>query len=231
MPWRAWAVLAGAGLLLAGLLVYWLRVACLRVEIVYDRPQGEEEVCRVRLWLPPLVAYQLRRRPQAPGVRAEAEPRRDWSRVLSEGWAAVREIQTVRRTLFSLARHELAFLAEDRSLRRGVVFALRVLERVPWRTEELSWVTRVGAGDPALTGILSGLLWSFKGAIFGVLAERMAFVRRPVVRVQPDFEGVAFRTALHCIVRARVRDIIAAGAGVWRRKREGPWRTNTRSKA
>ncbi|MDI6871306.1 MAG: DUF2953 domain-containing protein [Bacillota bacterium] len=228
MSWRVLTVLAGVGLILAGIILYLLKAAYVRVEIAYDRPQGEAETFSFQVWLPPLVNFQFRRQPPPVSVRAGDEPRPGWSGVLSQGWAAVREVQVVQRTLVSLARHQLDFLEADRSLQRGARFMLRLLERVPWRTEELSWVTRVGAGDPALTGMLSGLLWGLKGVVFGVLAERMTFERKPVIRVLPDFESVAFRTTFRCIVRARVRDIIRAGAGVWRQKRGAAWKTNTR---
>lgn len=230
MSWGV-VLLSGVGLLLVGAAVYLAKWACLRFEILYDRPQGEPELFRFQVWLPPLLHFQLRRAPEPePPVKAGGS-RREWLRVLSEGWTAVREIQVVHRTLLSLVRHELSFLEADRSLHRAARFGLRVLERLPWRADELSWVTRVGTGDPALTGVLSGLLWGFKGVAFGFLAERLSFSRRPVLQVLPDFESVAFRTTFRCIVRVRVGDIIRTGVAVWRRKRGAAWRTNTRLRA
>ncbi|MGE5552633.1 MAG: DUF2953 domain-containing protein [Betaproteobacteria bacterium] len=231
MPWLVLAILAGVGLLLAGIIIYLAKVAQVQVEVVYDRPQGEEEAFSIQVRMPPLIAFQVRRQLPKERLTGGGEPRREWPNVWSEGWVAVRELDTVRRTLLSLACHELWLLGREHTLSRGSVFLLQLLDRVPWRTENLSWVTRIGAGDPALTGVLSGLLWSLKGSVFGILAKRMSFERQPVIRVLPDFESVTFRTTFRCIVRARVRDIIRAGAAVWRRKRGAAWKTNTRLRA
>lgn len=228
------ALLAGAGLFLAGLLVFLLRAAQLRFEVYFDRPQGEPAVLRFQVWLPPLLHLKLQRTPM-PGPPAEkAGGDREgvnWARILSQGWETVQEMQVVQHTVSSLLHHDLAFLNAGGRLRRRVRWVVNLLQRVPWWVEELSWVTRFGAGDPALTGVLSGLLWTFKGTLFGVLAQRMALTEKPVIRILPDFEGLAFRTTFRCIVRVRLGDIIAAGAGFRRRKRGARWRTNTRLKA
>ncbi len=218
---------------LAGMLgfLWWLRRARLRFEVWYDRPRGEPEVFRFVVRLPPFVHFQWARRPTEHGAEAKTEAEGDWREAAARGWTAVRELRVVQRTLLALYRHELAFLKDDPSLRRGALFGLRLLEQVPWEAKHLSWVTRLGAGDAALTGLFCGLLWGFKGTAFGVLAERMTFARRPVVRVLPDFQAVSFRTTFQCIVEARLWEIIRTGAGLLRRKRGAGWRTSIRSRA
>ena len=232
MSGQLWGALAGVAFLLGALALYALvRRARLRFEVYYDRPQGEPEVFRFVVWLPPFFRLQWVSRPteEGPEVRSQREP--DWREAAAKGRTAIRELRVVERTLVSLFRHELAFLEAGASPKRGLRFGLRLLEQVPWEAKELSWVTRVGAGDAALTGMVCGLLWAFKGTAFGVLAERMTFARRPVVRVLPDFQAVAFRTTFRCIVEARLGDIIRTGAGMLRRKRGAAWKTNTRLRA
>lgn len=209
----------------------WLRRVRLRFEVWYDRPLGEPEVLRFVIRLPPFLHFQWTRRPTEQGAEAEASPGQDWREAAAKGWTAIRGLRVVERALASLYRHELAFLEADASLRRGVRLGLHLLEQVPWEAKELRWVTRLGAGDAALTGVLCGLLWAFKGTVFGVLAERMTFARRPLVRILPDFQAVAFRTSFRCIVEARLWEIIRTGAGMLRRKRGAAWRTSIRSRA
>lgn len=228
MSWRVVAVLAGVGLLLTAAAWYLVRVVYLRFELYYDRPKGEPEVFRFQVWLPPFLHLTAQPRP-AEDASASA-PQLDWSQVLAKGWSSVREIRSVQESLAALFRHDLGFLKRDRSLKRRARWLLALLERVRWQTEELHWVTRVGAGDAALTGMLCGLLWGAKGVVFGLLAERMAFTARPHVMVQPDFESVAFRTTFRCILRVRLRDIIRAGLGL-SGKRGASWSTNTRLRA
>lgn len=230
----AWdlALVSGAGLLFVVLFGYAaLRLAFVRFELLFERPQGEEPLLVLKVWLPPFLRFELRR-PTSPEGAPEEQGEPDLARLVPEpGRPVIRQVVAVTRVVSMLARHELRFVGGDSPGLQRAQFVVRVLEGVPWWTEEFRWVTRFGAGDPALTGLLTGVVWSVKGTVFGLLNRNMRLTREPVIRVEPDFQSFTFRTSVRCIVRVRLGDIISAGAGFWFKERGIAWKPNTRLKA
>lgn len=230
----AWdlVLVAGAGLLFLALLAYAaLRLSYLRFELLFDRPQGEEPLLVLKVWLPPFLRFELRHPADPPGEPA-APPAPDLDQLVPEqGRTILTQLRAVAHTVSMLAKHELHFLGGDSPGLARAQFVVRLIERVPWWTEEFRWVTRFGVGDPALTGLLTGVVWSIKGTVFGLLNRNMRLLREPVIRVDPDFQSFTFRTTVRCIVRVRLGDIITAGAGLWLKERGIAWKPNTRLKA
>ncbi len=77
----------------------------------------------------------------------------------------------------------------------------------------LSWQTRLGTGDAAVTGMLAGLAWGLNSTLFAWLTHRVRkIVDRPKISVVPVFAASAFALDIHCIFEVRVGHIIIAGA-------------------
>ena len=79
--------------------------------------------------------------------------------------------------------------------------ALRVIERLEWRTE-------LGTGDAAVTSFLTGALWAVKSTVVGTLAKEHVFLEPPKIRVVPDFRHTRFSWEISCIFRFTLGEII-----------------------
>lgn len=80
------------------------------------------------------------------------------------------------------------------------------------RCHDLKWKTEVGLGDPAYTGMASGLVWGVKGLAYGIFRSSIGEMKsRPLFDVRPCFDAVCLRVDFRCIFDLRVGHIIIAG--------------------
>ncbi len=96
----------------------------------------------------------------------------------------------------------------------------------------LHWSSRIGTGDAAETGILSGVIWGIKSIIVWVLSHFMKMKVTPEIRIEPSFMQACLYTEFECIVRFRVGNAIIAGLLILLHIRKGSrmkWQ-NTQSK-
>lgn len=79
----------------------------------------------------------------------------------------------------------LVRLLGRKGYRAGLAFLLKHVD-----IRRLEWYTALGSGDPALTGVLVGGLWSVKGFVLALLARFLAgFSCLPQIKVMPCFAG------------------------------------------
>jgi len=85
----------------------------------------------------------------------------------------------------------------------------------------LTWQTTIGAGDAALTALLSGVTWAFKGTLLALLQSRTrASAKDVAIAVTPSYTGKEFKTFLQCIFSLRVAHIMYAQCLLlWRRRK------------
>lgn len=80
------------------------------------------------------------------------------------------------------------------------------------RFTKLHWRTAVGLDEAAATAWVVGLLWALKGWLLNFLDQRYGLPRAVArVGVEPSFGAPGLRTALDCIFKLRVGQIIHAG--------------------
>ncbi|MFA1821301.1 DUF2953 domain-containing protein [Virgibacillus oceani] len=72
------------------------------------------------------------------------------------------------------------------------------------KLHELNWVTSGGTGDAATTGITAGGIWSIKGMIAGLFGNFTQVKCEPVIRVNPDYQKLYFRSTLDCMVSIQI---------------------------
>lgn len=89
------------------------------------------------------------------------------------------------------------------------------------RITSLSWESKIGAGDAAKTGQLSGAVWSLKGAFLGILSTKVIITRRPNLQVEPIFQEFMFETSFQCMLSFRIGYAIHAAIKVWRHRKRG----------
>jgi Protein of unknown function (DUF2953) len=75
---------------------------------------------------------------------------------------------------------------------------------------KLTWITRIGTGDPVSTATLSGVLWGVKSSIFSVLCRLLQFDRAPDIQVIPDFQTSRLDLIFESIFRVKLGYIIIA---------------------
>ncbi len=87
--------------------------------------------------------------------------------------------------------------------------------------KDLRWTTNVGVSDAALTGFLSGMAWSVKGGIIGLIANYTRMRNMPKLTINPHFQQTLSQTDFKCIVSFRIGYSIIAGILVlkhWKRR-------------
>lgn len=101
------------------------------------------------------------------------------------------------------------------------------------RIVKLTWWSRIGTGDAAETGILSGLVWGIKGGLIMLLTHFLLLRTKPSISIEPSFMRACLYTEFECIVQFRVGNAILAGILLlvhFRKGRRAKWE-NTRFKA
>lgn len=83
------------------------------------------------------------------------------------------------------------------------------------------WNTRIGTGDAAETGILSGIVWGIKGIFVYFLARFLQLNVTPHIRIEPSFMQACLQTEFECIVRFRIGNAIIAGLLILIHMRKG----------
>lgn len=79
------------------------------------------------------------------------------------------------------------------------------------RLLEWNWSTSVGTGDAMWTAMSTGLVWSVKTSIIGVLSQMVKLQAEPQMNVQPNYQRSAFTTEWSCIAQIRFGYAILAG--------------------
>ncbi|MBB6445715.1 DUF2953 domain-containing protein [Bacillus benzoevorans] len=69
---------------------------------------------------------------------------------------------------------------------------------------KLDWFTAIGTGDAALTGMLSGAVWTIKGSIIGLISHYFLLKNVPRVSVQPYFQMKVTQTVFTCMLQFRI---------------------------
>ncbi|MDA1477613.1 DUF2953 domain-containing protein [Bacillus changyiensis] len=84
---------------------------------------------------------------------------------------------------------------------------------------ELKWMTVLGFSDAALTGIVTGGVWSVKACVMALFDQLFSFKKRPEYQIIPVFNNKVSQTQLTCIFYFRLgHAIIAAFRIVMNRK-------------
>lgn len=104
---------------------------------------------------------------------------------------------------------------------RGII--RKMMRKV--RCEEIVWHTRLGFGEAASTGALTGLVWGIKSAIVTCFSHYISLRAVPRLSVQPVWNGEVIESQFRCILRFQLIHAIVAAVRIlfrlWsRRKRK-----------
>jgi hypothetical protein len=76
---------------------------------------------------------------------------------------------------------------------------------------KLEWHTAMGVGDAALTGMLTGALWTIKGSVIGMVSHYFRLLENPSMTVQPLFQMAISQTSFKCMLHFRIGYAMVAG--------------------
>ena len=76
--------------------------------------------------------------------------------------------------------------------------------------EKFVWNTRIGTGDAAEAGFLTGMTWSIKWTLLGWLGNHIRWNATPELKVDPKFNEAILETYFHSIIRFRIGHAILA---------------------
>lgn len=85
----------------------------------------------------------------------------------------------------------------------------RFLKKV--KVRGLEWHSQIGIGDAAQTGILTGVAWSIKSGVVGMISQYMQLHTTPVITITPEFNVYCSRTKLECMIQFRIGQAMLAG--------------------
>ncbi|WP_234987224.1 DUF2953 domain-containing protein [Bacillus sinesaloumensis] len=86
---------------------------------------------------------------------------------------------------------------------------------------KFEWHSHIGVGDAAQTGIITGLGWSIKGVITGMMSNYLTLKTHPDYSITPSFQVPISETRLKCMIHFRIGHAMMAGIKAIRRWRGG----------
>ncbi len=75
----------------------------------------------------------------------------------------------------------------------------------------IEWITVVGVGDAAYTGMLTGAFWTAKGSLLGLISTLMKVKTIPKIMITPEFNRAISQTSFQCMIHFRIGHAIFAG--------------------
>ncbi|WP_380705967.1 DUF2953 domain-containing protein [Salinithrix halophila] len=194
-----WGIIIGTLILFLLLLLFFTSV---RIRIVYRR-KGEEDgfFLQVR-WLWGLVRYRW----VAEGFALTGQGLK-----VKEKKEGTTGTDKKKRTRIGLAAMKKA-KEKVQDFRENVVNLYGVMRYFLSKVvcEKLVWISDLGTGDAAETGIITGLAWGIKANLVGVVGSYFQWRRPPQLDIRPYFIEARLETDLECIFRFKVRHAILA---------------------
>lgn len=105
----------------------------------------------------------------------------------------------------------------------------RLLKRM--NINEFQWKSEIGTSDAALTGVLTGLLWSMKGTVIGIFSYYMNLREHPKLEITPNFQTAISKTHIKCMISFRLGHAIFAGLLIVREWKRRPKQFKTTSES
>jgi hypothetical protein len=219
-----------AGILAVFVVVIWF--TSVRIEFLYKR-ENKDDRGEVKIYA---LGGLLRFRVKLPEVK--------WAGI-DEG---VRVEGTVKgqTTAAKMAKEKGKVKINKRTFRRTRFLYHEFLERfdhfhhtIRWflskvTFEKLVWVTKIGTGDAAESGVLTGIAWGIKTTLVGIFGHYTRWQEPPQLAIDPEFNRPVLETYFHSIIRFRVGHAILGAKRLLLHMRIGRERTswqNTQFKA
>ncbi|MBA4495653.1 DUF2953 domain-containing protein [Paenactinomyces guangxiensis] len=183
------------GILTGLFMIIW--ITSVRVEMIFKRENGNDRgevtisawggLIRFRMKIPRLGWGGINE-----GVKLEGEAE-------SVGVHREKEADITKKTVDRFRSQYQQVLDHIEDFQRTVRWFLSKVT-----CEKLVWVTTIGTGDAAESGILTGIVWGIKTTLVGMLSGYTRWDQSPLLYVEPHFSQPVLETHLHSIIRFRV---------------------------
>ncbi|KUP06679.1 hypothetical protein Q73_11030 [Bacillus coahuilensis m2-6] len=94
--------------------------------------------------------------------------------------------------------------------------------------KDLLWNTKMGTGDAASTGMVTGGIWTVKSSIVSWISRSMRLQDMPLIHVEPCFQQKMVITEFRCMIQFRIGNAILAGAKLLKYWRGGKAKFKTK---
>jgi hypothetical protein len=113
-------------------------------------------------------------------------------------------------------KYILQKLQDMKELLEHVVQLNKIIKRLLRRmtVTKFTWHTNFGLGDAAMTGMMTGVGWSVKGCIAGMISRNMKLITVPDITIIPSFQQSCFQTRLVCMIHFRIGYAILTGMSI-----------------
>ncbi|MFB1050830.1 DUF2953 domain-containing protein [Paraliobacillus sp. JSM ZJ581] len=95
---------------------------------------------------------------------------------------------------------------EKKATTKHKMKVIKYFKKISIEIEE--WETTIGMKGAATTGMLTGILWTIKGSVLGLLDHLFYLKNAPIVHVYSDFEEPVFQSTCSCIFSLRLGQAI-----------------------
>jgi hypothetical protein len=199
-------------IIIGSLLILFLIIWFTNVTILIDYShQKDDDHFKIQLRAWKFIRYNI----EIPVVKVDKdEPRIHYEKKNKDGNHETGDITP----------HEIDERISDFNELMHHVFGLYILVRKFLKTvkiKQLEWNSIVGVKDAALTGVLTGIVWSIKGGIVGVLSHYMKLMAQPQISVHPSFRIPISQTKIKCMFKIRIGNAILAGLKILKFWRNG----------
>lgn len=182
-------------------------VSFVQIEVYFHRQHQDDEIqikvvalyglVKIRFNIPVIKIKQ-----RYPGVEVQAEAEAAKSDIASVKIRNTITPNTIMQ-LFQRARKRI------REVYGLLEWTKQTLQYV--RCEQIQWQSKLGTGDAAETGVLTGVAWGVKTSILGFGLKYLDLRTIPKLNVVPLYEQRHFYSELHCILRIRVAHAMLQG--------------------
>ncbi|MBP2649803.1 MAG: hypothetical protein H6Q74_628 [Firmicutes bacterium] len=183
------------------------------IELEYNR-QADDDRLVVRVWLMRWINYQMEvplvgvlEKNNVPWVEAELEVA--GNKITPKPG---REQRYVKNLWQEYWHHTKKWYYLLRQVRYYTKLYRKIMNKIIDKLvcEKLVIKTKIGIGDPALTGIVVGLLWTIKSRLYLTMRRRLMVMAVPSFNVVPDFNAVGLEIRVQCIISVQVGNVIDA---------------------
>jgi hypothetical protein len=208
----SWLVWLGIILFLIGL---FIAITKINVTIRYHH-DGDDDLLEVHMSAWRVFTYTI----SAPLIKVD----------VSSGSFIVEEDQKMGEATTSSEKGKIRFetilkdIQEFQDFVRHVAGFYRIVRRFlrRIRVHQLEWSSEIGVGDAVWTGMLLGVVWTFKGTLCGFIGNFMRLQTMPKLAVFPHYQYKVSKTKFVCMFSFRLGHAIGTGLLVLKHWKKRP---------
>ena len=202
-------------LIIANIIIcYLLLISKIYIEIIYKRSSENDYILVDVYAMRRLIAYRM----EVPIIKLAESKDVFW---LESAIKAVqsqeknhpkREERIMKKTTELFRNHPRKLRQKMKELYYYTRLYCKAIERILKLVvcEKIYWKTKFGSEDAAITGMITGLLWTCKALLMNRLKRRIFLIGEPDIAVKPIFGYNKFDVDFQCIFSIRLGNVIKA---------------------